>query len=183
MLPVRSGASPLHPTRLRRAAEAGVSCLGSSKGANLQWFSVLRFFCFVPRNKSVCVVSFLVHCRWRLSFVFLSYIATPASAIVPLSTLGWVHCLWRSSPTFIRKKFATPVSATPPSLLSLAVSLKQLVGFFDSVQGSSSTNSQLLGSECELNAPVSLCSTWRIAHRKWRELQLLVWSYQRTMQL
>ena len=134
MLPVRSGASPLHPTCLRHAAEAGVSCLGSSKGANLQWFSVLRFFCLVPQNKSVCVVSFLVHCRWRLSFVFLSYIATPASAIAPLSTLGWVHCPWRSSPTFIRKKFATPVSATPPSLLSLAVSLKQLVGFWSSAR-------------------------------------------------
>ena len=36
MLPVRSGASPLHPTRLRRAAEAGV--MRTYKSHNLLQF-------------------------------------------------------------------------------------------------------------------------------------------------
>ena len=84
--------------------------------------------------KSVCVVSFFVHCRWRSSFVLLSYIATPAQAIQPLSTLGWVYCPWRSSLAFYSQRFSTPVSAWSPSQQFLAVSSNLLVSFLFSAK-------------------------------------------------
>ena len=88
----------------------------------------------MPQTKSVCVVSFFVHSRWRSSFVLLPYIATPAQAIQPLSTLGWVYCPWRSSLTFNRNNIATPASAASPSQQFLAVSSNLLVSFWFSAK-------------------------------------------------